>query len=340
LDYRSNKIESQVEANASPEIVPSSSIPTAQESRDMADEKAILVVSDGNMHTNAASGEDGLPMENNNSEIEVPKQVKYVPDDSFAATTKENCDYSVVRKQHFNSDKDSFCTHDSDSVDQSNKKVIISIPNSPSSRSSLSNSSRTHEENPFALQLYEPPPENCNKSSCCAVEDVLESLRRAKKSLRENLSKKWPLSDNQLLAITDRPHVEMDPYLTMRGSTPLDTQSMNIPVGSSSGLFRLPTDSFPKTGFSENFLSLEYSIDITKRLSMNSSGAAIEDYLQTQLLLDLPGARHASGSSSNLTSNMASSLPRFYEDLRTALPAGDRLFFYGGDSSFAGHRML
>jgi hypothetical protein len=54
--------------------------------------------------------------------------------------------------------------------------------------------------------------------------------------------------------------------------------------------------------------------------------------------------RHASGSSSNRTSDMASSLPismpRFYEDLRTALPAGDRLFFYGGDSSFSDHRIL
>jgi hypothetical protein len=299
LDYRSKKTESQEEANASPEIVPSTeytSLTTAQESTDMAYEKAFVVISDGNMHTNAASTEDGLPMENNTSEIEVPKQVKSVLDDSFAATAKESSDYSLVmvhRQQHFSSDKDSCCTHDSDFVDQSNKKVIISIPNSPSSRSSLSNSSQTHEENPLALQLYEPPPENCNKSSCCAVEDVLESLRRAKMSLRENLSKNLPLHDNQLLAITDRPHVEMDPHLTMRGST-LDTQSMNIPVGSSSGLFRLPTDSFPKPGFSENFLSLEYSSDITNRLPMNSSGAATEDYLRSQLLLDLPSAFYGS----------------------------------------------
>lgn len=353
MDYGSNKTETEEEADANPEIVFSTeyaSITTmAQESTDTTYEKAIMVVSEGNMHTNATSSEDDFFIENNNSEIE-PEQVKSVPDDFPAATTRESSDYGVVivhSQQSFSSNKDSDSTYDPDFADQSNKNIIISIPNSPSSRSSLSNSSQTHEENPLALQLYEPPPESCNnKSSDCAVEDVLESLRRAKMSLRENLSKKLPLRD--LLAITDRPHVEMDSHLTMRDSTPLNTQSMNIPVGSSSGLFRLPTDSFPKSGISDNFLSLEYSSDITNRLLMNS-GAATEDYLRTQLLLDLPGSfsgssRYAFGSSSNLTSGMASSLPisvpRFYEDLRTALPAGDRLFFYGGDSSFSDHHML
>lgn len=336
MDCGSNKTETLEEANASPEILFSAEFAsltsTAQESTDTTYEKAIAVLSDGNAHTNAPSDEHHLFEENNSSEIECTKEVESVLDDSAAGTTKEN------------TDKGSSCTHDSDFADQLNKNVIITIPSSPSSQHSLSNSDQTHEENPLALQLYEPPPESCNRNSCGAVEDVLEALRRAKMSLRENLSKKLCLSDNQLLAITDRAHDEMDSYSSsMICSTPLhDTHSMNIPVGSSSGLFRLPTDdSFARPRISENSLSLGYSSDLTN--------VAREDYFRMKLLHDIPSAfsgssSHTFGSSSNFTAEMPSSLhtsvPRFYEESTRALPAGDRFFFDGGDSSFSDLRML
>ncbi|XP_078181892.1 transcriptional regulator ATRX [Carex rostrata] len=335
VDCGSNKTETLEEANASPEILFSTEFAsltsTAQESTDTTYEKAIAILSDGNAHTNAPSDEDHLFEENNSSEIECPKEAESVFDDSTAGAVKEN------------TDKGSSCTHDSDFADQFNKNMIITIPNSPSSQHSLSNSDQTHEENPLALQLYEPPPESCNRNSCGAVEDVLEALRRAKMSLRENLSKKLCLRDNQLLTITDRAHDEMDSYSSsMICSTPLlDTYSMNIPVGSSSGLFRLPTDdTFTRPRNSENSLSLGYSSDLTN--------VAREDYFRMKLLHDIPSAfsgssRYTFGSSSNFTAEMPSlhtSVPRFYEESTRALPAGDRLFFDGGDSSFSDLRML
>ncbi|KAJ4758546.1 transcriptional regulator ATRX [Rhynchospora pubera] len=350
-DYRSNKTDTHEEENTSPENLFStefSSITTsARENTDMTYEKAIAAVLDGDDHSNASSAENCLFKESRSEIFDIEK-VESVPDDSTVTTRKEGPDRSVVivhSQDCESSEKGSTC----------NKKEIINIPNSPSSQSSLSNSSPTHEENPLALQLYVPPTESSNGGSCSAVEEVLESLRRAKMSLRENLSRKLPSCDRQLLAITDRAHEEMDCYPTIRGSVPLDTRSVNIPVGSSSGLFRLPTDALPKPGISNNFLSLEYPNNLTNRLPINSLGAATEDYLGTKLFLDpqsalmaVPGSSfrsymYASGSSSNFTPQLASlhsRVPGFYEDLRRTLPAGDRLFFYGGDSFSSDLRTL
>ncbi|KAJ3707593.1 hypothetical protein LUZ61_011298 [Rhynchospora tenuis] len=362
ITYRSNKIETHEEENTSPKNLFStefsSIITSAQENIDTTYEKAIAAVLDGGDHSNASSAENDLFKESS-SEIGDIEKAESVPDDSTVTTRKEGPDCSVVivdSQDCESSEKGSSSTHDSEFVNQSNKKEIITVPNSPSSQSSPSNSSQTHEENPLALQLYVPPTESSKGGSCSAVEDVLESLRRAKMSLRENLSRKLPSRDCQLLAIAERAHEEMDYYPTIRGSIPLDTRSVSIPVGSSSGLFRLPTDALSKPGICENFLSLEYPSDLTNRLPINNLGAATEDYLGTKLFLDpqsalmaVPGSSFrsimcASGSSSNfppeLASSMHSRVPGFYEDLRRTLPAGDRLFFYGGDSFSSDLRTL
>lgn len=181
---------------------------------------------------------------------------------------------------------------------------------------------------------------------------VLESLQRAKLSLRQELSK-VPSPRQGTLAITA-------PTSSHTG-TGTSGGNSDIPTGSAR-LFRLPFDSFPQAQFSRpKFYSSEFNLSasahevgyadssygfqnptFTPNVEPRSRGLLGKDYY------DLSSSTSATDSnrySSNYPELSAERMPshsellKSYPDVRNGLPPGDLYMLYGSDRSRSNMRM-
>nr|CAB3461320.1 unnamed protein product [Digitaria exilis] len=134
-----------------------------------------------------------------------------------------------------------------------------------------------HTDNQLETQLHQP--------SCDDVGAVLEALQCARMSLRAKLSRPSPPSQN-ILALQgpdDSPVSNMQ--LSICGSNPLHPEvlavqarnNVKVPAGPA-GLFRLPTDSFPKNEMvsseGKNEMVSRFNLTVANRLRISSSYSA------------------------------------------------------------------
>ncbi|OAY76780.1 hypothetical protein ACMD2_19909 [Ananas comosus] len=190
---------------------------------------------------------------------------------------------------------------------------------------------RNHLKNDLQLQLYETPRSR--------LEGVLEALHRAKLSLKEELDKS-PVTNQEILGTT-----AVRDSLS-RGTESID--SLKIPAGSA-GLFRLPTDSFPKADYSG---SASHIAELSLVADSNSllAGAGPEFSMSRQgfdpqgILIPVTNSSGYNIAYSDLSigrPSCPSGISPLYGDLGDGMPTGDRLAnFYGGEGSFPGGRML
>ncbi|KAL6610306.1 hypothetical protein ACP70R_040275 [Stipagrostis hirtigluma subsp. patula] len=242
------------------------------------------------------------------------------------------------------------------------------LSDTPKSEVSKWSSSCFHDnsDNQLDTQLYQPSSDD--------VEGVLEALQLAKMSLREKLSRPNPPCQNMLAlpAPEDRYTIDdlpvNDTQLSISMSRPLRQEiltlsapadylkwnlpqnDVNVPVGTA-GLFRLPTDSFPRIEMASS--GSRFSLTSTNRLNISSSyhanntmsmlsfsqygsGFSMDPYYDrhSSMLLPVPSAGGSSIPVSDLRIGAGSFLPeisRPTKDLGRGVPPGGVSFQCGGD---------
>ncbi|CAL4893832.1 unnamed protein product [Urochloa decumbens] len=138
-----------------------------------------------------------------------------------------------------------------------------------------------HTDNQIDAQLHQPSSDD--------VGGVLEALQRARMSLRAKLSRTSPLSQNILALPTPDDLPDNDMQLSLRRSNPLSQEvsvlqapagchnrvlppdNVKVPAGPA-GLFRLPTDSFPRNEMtSSDGYGSRFSLTAANGLRISSS---------------------------------------------------------------------
>ncbi|WVZ98766.1 hypothetical protein U9M48_044157 [Paspalum notatum var. saurae] len=209
-----------------------------------------------------------------------------------------------------------------------------------------------HTDNQLDTQLHQPSSDD--------VEGVIEALQRAKMSLRAKLSRPSPPSQNILAlpAPDDLPVNDMKLSLTplSRETSALSTlnyfdrdllrEDVKVPIGPA-GLFRLPTDSFPRNeaassdGYGSRFnltpprppyISLSYHDNYfmpNSSFSQHGSGWSLDPYYdesRSSMLPSMPIADWHSVPVSDFRIGDGSFLlevPRPGNDFRRVVPSGD-----------------